>query len=122
MADAPSDENGSFDERLKRARKKLDPRAEEFSTKSTDEDTSTYASFGVAIRVGTELVAGLAVGVALGYALDRWLGYRVLFLLLFALLGFGAGMMNVWRVLNGPGMVPEPKDDGRSQRGSRIDD
>ena len=122
MGNAPSNEDGNFDERLKRARKKLDPRSEEFSAKSTEENSSSIASFGVAIRVGTELVAGLAVGVALGYALDRWLGYRVLFLLIFALLGFGAGMMNVWRVLNGPGMVPEPKDDGRSQRGSRIDD
>ncbi|MBS1040477.1 AtpZ/AtpI family protein [Gluconobacter cerinus] len=122
MGHAPSDEDDSFDVRLKRASKKLDPHAEEFSMKSSDGDADSIASFGVAIRVGTELVAGLAVGVALGYALDRWLGYRVLFLLIFALLGFGAGMMNVWRVLNGPGMVPELKDDGRSQRGSRIDD
>ncbi|EHH67789.1 AtpZ/AtpI family protein [Gluconobacter morbifer] len=121
MGHAPSDGDENFDARLKRASRRLNPHSED-SSADADDDGTTMSSFGLAIRVGTDLVAGLAVGVAIGYALGYWLGYKALFLTVFALLGCCAGMMNVWRVLNGAGMVSGPTDDGRSQRGSRIDD
>ncbi|MBF0849826.1 F0F1 ATP synthase assembly protein I [Gluconobacter sp. R75690] len=122
MGHAPAGDDGNFDERLRRARQKLDPRSGEFAVTDEGNDDSSMSSLGLAIRVGTDLVAGLAVGVAIGYALGHWFGYRALFLSVFALAGCGAGMLNVWRVLKDSDMVSGPKDDGRSQRGSRIDD
>ena len=74
----------------------------------------------MALRIGTELVAGLAVGVVIGWLLDRWLGTKPLFLILFFILGSAAGIMNVFRTVSGMGHAvgykPPPgqkKDDGR---------
>ena len=39
-----------------------------------------------------ELVSGLGIGFAIGYGLDRLLGTLPLFLILFVLLGMGAGI------------------------------
>ena len=121
MGHAPSGDEESFERRLKKARAKLDPRSD-MAADAVETESDTSSLLGLALRIGTDMVAGLAVGVAVGYGLDRWLGYRALFLVIFALLGFAAGMMNVWRIVNGSDMGSGPKDDGRSQRGSRIDD
>ncbi|MCH4025152.1 MAG: AtpZ/AtpI family protein [Acetobacter fabarum] len=53
----------------------------------------------LAFRAGTEMLAGLIVGVAMGWGLDHWLHTRALFLVIFALLGGSAGMLNVWRLV-----------------------
>jgi ATP synthase protein I len=49
------------------------------------------------IRLSTELVAGVIVGAAIGWALDRWLGIKPWGFIVFTLLGFVAGMLNVMR-------------------------
>ena len=43
-------------------------------------------------RMVTELVAGLAIGFGIGYGLDAVFGTRPVFLVLFILLGFAAGV------------------------------
>lgn len=48
-------------------------------------------------RMSTELVAGVIVGVGLGLLLDRWLGTTPWGLLVFLLLGFTAGILNLMR-------------------------
>lgn len=75
------------------------------------------SGFGMAMRIGTELVAGLVVGVGIGYLLDRWLGTAPWFLVVFFFLGSGAGILNVYRSASGLGATPqdrmrETKDDG----------
>lgn len=120
----PPEVDDSFDRRLRHAEEKLSPKAGASSGHQAEnaENDTAMASFGAAIRVGTELVAGLAVGVAIGYVLGRWTGHKAFFIAGFALLGCGAGMMNVWRFLNGPLLTEGSTDNGRSQRGCRIDD
>lgn len=54
--------------------------------------------FGLAMRIGTELVAAIAVGVGVGYVLDMWLGTKPWLMVLFFFLGSAAGMLNVYRV------------------------
>ena len=63
---------------------------------SVEADRSLAA---IAFRAGTEMLAGLIVGVAIGWGLDHWLHTRALFLVIFALLGGSAGMLNVWRLV-----------------------
>ena len=55
------------------------------------------AAFGQALRLGVELVAGVAVGGFIGWALDRFLGTAPLLMVVFLGLGAAAGIMNVVR-------------------------
>jgi len=55
------------------------------------------SDFGPAIKVGTDLVAGIVVGVVIGWVLDWWLGTTPWLLLVFFLLGSAAGLTNVMR-------------------------
>lgn len=88
------------------------------------------SGFGMALRVGVELVSALVVGVGIGLLLDRWLGTAPWFLVLFFFLGAAAGVLNVYRAASGIGMAagyrdpsgPAPssgndQDDGSAQRG-----
>ena len=61
-------------------------------------------------RLSTELVAGVLVGAFIGWALDKWLGISPWGMIVFLLLGFAAGVVNVMRaagVASGPGQKPQ---------------
>jgi ATP synthase protein I len=51
-------------------------------------------------RLASEFVAGVLVGGLVGYGLDRLFGTLPLFLIVFLLLGFGAGILNMSRAAN----------------------
>ncbi len=53
---------------------------------------SKYESASMAWRMVIELVVGIALGFGIGYGLDSLLGTLPIFLVLFTLLGFGAGV------------------------------
>jgi ATP synthase protein I len=48
-------------------------------------------------RLSTELVAGVIVGAGIGWVLDRLLGISPWGMIVFVLLGFAAGVLNVMR-------------------------
>jgi len=48
-------------------------------------------------RLSAELIAGVLVGAGIGWLLDRWLGSSPLGMIVFLLLGFTAGVLNVMR-------------------------
>jgi ATP synthase protein I len=58
---------------------------------------SQGAALGQALRLGIELVAGVAVGGFIGWALDRFLGTAPFLMVVFLGLGAAAGIMNVVR-------------------------
>ena len=69
-------------------------------------------ALGIGFRIGIELVSAMVVGVGIGWLLDWWLGTRPWLLILFFLLGAGAGMLNVIRAatrmgIGGPGKRPD---------------
>lgn len=57
------------------------------------------SAMGRAMRLSTELLAGLFVGCVLGLLLDKWLGTSPLFLLVGIGVGFAAGVLNVSRAM-----------------------
>jgi ATP synthase protein I len=63
------------------------------------------------LRLSSELVAGVLVGAVLGWFLDRALGISPWGLIVFVLLGFVAGVLNVVRVAG----VGTSSTDGRSE-------
>jgi F-type H+-transporting ATPase subunit a len=68
------------------------------------EDRATTASgYARGFRLSSELVAGVLVGAGLGWLIDRLLGISPWGLIVFLLLGFAAGVLNVMR---SAGVVP----------------
>ncbi len=58
---------------------------------------SEYTQSSLAWRMVTELVAGMLLGVGIGYGLDSLLGTLPWLLMLFAVLGFVAGVRTMMR-------------------------
>lgn len=67
--------------------------------KSTGESAKSNGSagFGNALRLSSEFIAGIVVGAALGWFIDRAADTSPWGLIIFLLLGFGAGILNVLR-------------------------
>jgi ATP synthase protein I len=63
-------------------------------------DTSALAR---GLRLSAEFVAGILVGAAIGWLVDWWLGTSPWAMIVFLLLGFAAGVLNLVRAA---GMVP----------------
>jgi ATP synthase protein I len=70
------------------------PREPSESRRSQPADASGYAR---GFRLSSELVAGVLVGAAIGWALDRLLGISPWGMIVFLLLGFAAGVVNLVR-------------------------
>jgi ATP synthase protein I len=66
------------------------------------------AAFGQAFKIAIELVVGVLFGGLIGWALDRYLGSAPWLLVLFLVLGFAAGMMNVIRTAQRMQAASEP--------------
>src|SRR5262245_54805243 len=58
---------------------------------------TTASGYARGFRLSSELVAGVLVGAGIGWLLDRWLGVSPWGLIVFLLLGFAAGVLNVMR-------------------------
>src|SRR5216684_729449 len=87
---------GSLDHRLSEIR---DSRKIGTDRSGTEQDTAQARASAMAIglRLSSELVAGVLVGAALGWGFDRLLSTSPWGLIVFLLLGFTAGVINVMR-------------------------
>ncbi|MBG1233340.1 AtpZ/AtpI family protein [Aestuariivirga litoralis] len=85
--------------------------AAEKSTKTQAEKApASYqgaSDYSKGYRLVSEFVAGILVGAAIGYGLDRLFNTLPLFLIIFLLAGFGAGMVNMSRAANRTPPTPE---------------
>lgn len=83
-------------------------------------DTTRGAAYGQAMKLAAELVVGLAFGGAIGWFLDRQFGTTPILLVIFVLLGFAAGLMNLVRGARRAQAAAEPLQ--RSARPVADDD
>ena len=100
----------SFEARLRRARerRRADAGFEPRPPGGTD-------ASGIArgFRLSSELVGAVLLGGAIGWLLDRWLGISPWGMIVFLLLGFAAGVLNVMRaagIVPPQTMHPPPQD------------
>ena len=72
-------------------------RADEASNDAPDNRAATASGYAKGFRLSSELVAGVVVGAGIGWLIDRWLAISPWGLIVFLLLGFAAGVLNVMR-------------------------
>ena len=94
----PSADEAALSERLRRLGERL-KRSTSSTTPAPSAPRPTTDASGVArgLRFSTELVGGVVVGGLIGWFLDRWLGISPWGFIVFVLLGFAAGMLNLMR-------------------------
>ncbi len=88
----PQDNEAALSARFKRLGEQLD--SDDGTSERRAADPSAIAR---GFRLSTELVAAVVVGAALGWLVDRWLGISPWGMIVFLLLGFAAGVLNVMR-------------------------
>jgi ATP synthase protein I len=87
---------GSLDHRLSEIRDSRKIGTDQ-SGNEQDRAQAKASAMAVGLRLSSELVAGVLVGAALGWGFDRLLSTSPWGLIVFLLLGFTAGVLNVMR-------------------------
>jgi ATP synthase protein I len=81
---------------------------------SGDQGAATASGYAKGFRLSSELVAGVVIGAGIGWLIDRGLGVSPWGLIVFLLLGFAAGVLNVMR---SAGLIAGPALDEGTRRG-----
>lgn len=105
-------DGASLDRRLSELRSRLDAEQERQQAKVPTR-RSDAAGMGQALKLGSEFVAGVIVGVVIGYSIDQLLGSSPWGLIVFLLLGFAAGTLNVLRATGAVAERLPPSGPGR---------
>ncbi|PHR23015.1 MAG: F0F1 ATP synthase subunit I [Hoeflea sp.] len=122
--EAPGNGGGTdkgLSENLDARRKRLDAELSARRKVEPEGGSNREASKGyaLAVKLSSEFIAGVVVGVILGYMFDRFLGTSPWGLIVFLLLGFSAGVLNV---LRSTGAVAQPGPGGSGKTGARGED
>lgn len=105
---------GLSERRAQLDRKLQDRRAAELSAKQKSKSSSS--GYAQAMKLSSEFIAGVLVGAGIGWVADQWLGTAPFGLIVFLLLGFVAGVLNVLRsagYVSEPGTKPGQDDAGK---------
>jgi ATP synthase protein I len=106
---SPSDDDAALRQRLRDLQGKLQQRHVE-SEASGPRPGGGVGGMGQALKLGSEFVAAVLVGFGIGWLIDQGLGTSPWGLIIFVLLGFGAGVLNVMRsagVISTPTLPPD---------------
>ena len=85
----PKDKLAGLEQRIAAARKAGEPKPRGEKEK--------YAAMSMAWRITTELIVSIMIGAAMGWGLDWLFGSIPIFLVVFTLLGFAAGVRTIMR-------------------------
>ena len=93
----PPDDEAALSARLQRLGERLATANRPSENGSSPRQGADASAFARGFRLSSELVAGVLVGAGIGWLIDRWLGSTPWGLIVFLLLGFAAGILNVMR-------------------------
>jgi ATP synthase protein I len=85
-----------LDDRLSALRKDRDSQADQ-SQREGPKHSANASAMARAFRLSSELIAGVLVGAVIGWSIDHWLSTTPWGMIVFVLLGFAAGVLNVMR-------------------------
>ena len=80
--------------------------------KTKTESGKAFSQGEMAWRMVIELVTGMLLGLSIGFGLDFVFGTRPVFLVIFALLGFAAGVRTMLRTAQGMATEHDAKQSG----------
>jgi ATP synthase protein I len=98
------DDEAHLSARLQQLGKRLKQVSRPSENEPGPRQTADPSALARGFRLSTELVAGVIVGTLIGWLLDRWLGISPWGMIVFLLLGFAAGVLNVMRAA---GIAPD---------------
>jgi len=117
--DGPAHARNSEDAALSARLRDLDRRIVEKRPERGDDmaaDAAPRPGFAMALRLSADFVAGVLVGAGFGWGFDALLGTTPWGLIVFLLLGFAAGVLNVLRTAGMVAKRPGIDDDPVSRR------
>ena len=83
--------------KLKDFNKRLENLKNSNSKIKNQKKNKNFKDFGVYLKSGVELVSAIIVALVIGVFLDNYFQSKPIFLIIFLILGFAAGIMNVYR-------------------------
>lgn len=112
---------GGPDESLEARRRRLDAElaARREERAESEVERKPAEGFALAVKLSSEFIAGVIVGALIGYLVDRFLGTGPWGLIVFLLLGFCAGVLNI---LRSTGAVAEASWKAGPRRGGQGHD
>jgi len=99
-----------FDSRLDKLGAKLDEQKAARDAEQNDKGLKDRAGMAYGLKIASEFVSAILVGTAIGWVLDKWLGTTPFGLIVFLILGFAAGVLNVMRAA---GRISQPEANNR---------
>ncbi|MBX2855628.1 MAG: AtpZ/AtpI family protein [Rhodobacteraceae bacterium] len=88
------------------------------TTRSRSNASDKYNQLTLAWRMTIELVVGTTIGFGIGWGLDSLFGVKPLFMLVFGLLGFAAGVKTVMSTAREVGRRAQRAAEGENATGS----
>ncbi len=102
------------DESLEQRRKRLGAKLATIHKEAKDDEATesraeeSRKGYALAMKISSEFISGIIVGAILGYLLDRFAGTSPWGMIVFLLIGFCAGVLNVLRAVGK--VAPHPMD------------
>lgn len=95
-----------YETRRAKLRRTLDDHEEAERAAEEKRAKSSMVGYAVAFRLSTEFISAIVVGLAIGWGLDWVAGTTPWFMIVFLMLGFVAGVLNV---LRSAGLIQSPQ-------------
>ncbi|PYE90549.1 AtpZ/AtpI family protein [Phyllobacterium leguminum] len=113
-----------LDERRRRLEAELAKKGVRKKSSSPEERPDTSAGVAEAMKLSSEFIAGILVGAVIGWVIDRFAGTSPWGLIVFLLLGFGAGVLNILRSMGhvAEGGIQPGRAPGENKKGPQGPD